>query len=129
MVLCMASKYPWGGVPRCTLPEGHAGDEHVAEGLVDYRTGKAPVVATWPVSAAPVADAGDAAPRIKWKRTRPGHYIGAIDRKVRYAMAKVNGRWIVSTQPGGVVVGSAARTEEAKSVAEIHVSEPKGVLS
>lgn len=129
MALCMASKYPWGGVPRCTLPEDHAGDEHVAEGLVDYRTGKAPVIAAWPVATASATEVGDSAPRIKWKRTRPGHYIGAIDRRVRYAMAKVDGRWIVSTQPRGVVVGSAARTDEAKSVAEKHVSESKSELS
>ncbi|MFD7247947.1 hypothetical protein ACFV6Y_39130 [Streptomyces massasporeus] len=119
MALCEASKYEWGGYPKCTLPEGHNGEEHVAEGLINHNTGKAPVIATWPVDAgSPAEPETEPERRVKWKRTGPGRYIGRVDRQVRYGMTKVAERWILTTQPGGGIIGTAPTVAAGKDVAE-----------
>lgn len=120
MAICREPQYPWGGL-RCTLPAGHGGDDHVAEGRINYTTGRAPVLGTWPVMSA-VAVSTDAVRQIKWKRVRPGQYHGAVDRIVRYVMTKSNARWFIAT-PDGVVVGSAGSVDDGKGVGERHLRE------
>lgn len=112
---------------RCTLDAGHGGDVHVAEGRINHRTGRAPVLATWPVETAANAESdGEAPPRqVTWKRIAAGRHRGSVAREPRYQLRLVGSRWIVSTI-SGQIIGTAPTIETGKDIAEGDLRDREG---
>lgn len=127
MALCMASKYEWGGHPRCTLPKDHGGDEHIAEGLKN-RNGIAPIVARWP--AEPVPEPDQWGTPLVWHRTAAGRHRATCNGVDVYTLVRVSTEWIVTRVPGGGIAGKGSNLDLAKGVArhDFAVRFPNGVM-